>query len=211
MKKTLVILTAILACSSLPGQSMSDNIRTISYTSMADAESKLMHYYQERVQKYPDGYDENFNPPMPYIMFTDLIINDSRAFDYDFAKFIGASENDERTKMPLRIVDSPDKKIRLYTWDQDYGSMSNYFGITSIKNGPTVLSYADHIEAADGSHMFPNIAAGAYDIDVVHEGAGSPIYIVYEHSTSSSNCITMEASAYKIIGNKIERTSDKLF
>ena len=99
MKRLIVILTlSFISLTSLcqsTTNSISDGARRIYYSDIVDAETKIIEYYEERLKKYPDGDDEDFNSALPYKMFTELILHDPRAFNYSFERFLDASENDK--------------------------------------------------------------------------------------------------------------------
>lgn len=197
---TVLVFGAKLFAQSVP-LSISDGKCRIYYNGIPDAEEKILKYYGERLKKYPDGYDDDSNSALPYKMFTELILHDPRAFDYDFERFLVASKDDFATRRPLRIVSSPDRKIRLYTWDEHGGTMTNYSGITSISVGNTVFSYStinDEVSGYNESSEFVDIASGAYEIDQFVGTDSEPVYIVYSHSSGSSIMQFNYASLYQI-------------
>lgn len=209
MIRSLFILTLLFVCPSLFGQtdanSIYDGARRIYYSDIVDAETKILDYYEERLKKYPDGYDDDFNSALPYKMFTDLILHDHRAFNYSFERFLDASKQDDGTRRPLRIVDSPDKKLRLYTWDEHGGTMTNYSGITSISTEGEVFSYATHKDefGENTTDGFPDVASGAYEINLFTDDFSETVYIIYNHSSGSSRMQLQDASLYKIHNNRI--------
>lgn len=205
IKRTISIFTALFLGANLFAQSVplsiTDGERRIYYDGIADAEAKILKYYEDRLKKYPDGYDDDFNSALPYEMFTDLILHDPRAFDYDFERLLTASANDCGVRRSLRIVSSPDKKIKLYTWDEHGGTMTNYSGITSIAVGNTIFSYStfkDEISGYNEIDEFVDIASGAYEIDQFIGADGEPVYIIYSHSSGSSIMQLHYASLYQI-------------
>lgn len=209
MKRLIVILTlSFISLTSLcqsTTNSISDGARRIYYSDIVDAETKIIEYYEERLKKYPDGDDEDFNSALPYKMFTELILHDPRAFNYSFERFLDASENDKRTIRALRIIESPDQKVRLYTWDEHGGTMTNYSGITSIKTGESVFSYATQKDEFGENTIdsFTDIASGAYKIDQFIDNFYDTVYVIYSHSSGSSRMQLQYASLYKIQNNRV--------
>ena len=196
-------------------RSIFDGERRIYYTDIEDAETKILEYYAEKCEvseddgedEYDDEYEEECRSKLPYQMFAELILNDPRAFDYDFERFIAASEDDIETVRPLTIIESPDRKLRLYTWDVDGGTMTNYTGITSIVSGGSVYS---HLSCPDGelemeeTESFPDLASGAYAIEQLTDANGETIYAVFTYS-SGSNIMRMETiKTYRIRGHFVE-------
>lgn len=212
MKHSLIILYALLISICSFGQpasnSISDGTRRIYYTDIVDAETKILTYYEERLKKYPYGYDDDSNSALPYKMFTELILHDSRAFNYGFERFLNASENDEGTLRSLRIVDSPDKRLRLYTWDEHGGTMTNYSGITSIATTGAVFSYATQMDESGQNIVeeFADIASGAYRIDQFTDDFAETVYIIHSHASGSNRMQLQYASLYKIQNNRAVET-----
>ena len=185
MRHISVILISLLGTLGLWGQttnSISDGVRRIYYSDIVDAETKIIEYYEERLKKFPDGYDTDFSSALPYKMFTDLIIHDSRAFNYNFERLIDASEKDKGTRRPLRINISPDQNIKLYTWDEHGGTMTNYSGITSILHDGSITSYATSHDEISGENTVNgkiDIASGSYKIDQFTDDFSETVYIRY--------------------------------
>lgn len=184
-------------------RSIFDGERRIYYTDIEDAETKILEYYAEKRGVSEDEY----GPMLPYQMFAELILHDSRAFDYDFSRFLEASEEDRGTVRALRIIESPDRKLRLYTWDADGGTMTNYSGITSITAGGSVFSYSTFPDEDTGMNYtddFPDIASGAYAIEQLTDANGETIYAVYSHSSGSNMMQHLCVNMYRIRGHFIE-------
>ena len=192
-------------------RSIFDGERRIYYTDIEDAETKILEYYAEKCEVSEDEdeeeYEDEYGTMLPYQMFTELILHDPRAFDYDFSRFLEASEEDSGTIRALRIIESPDKKLRLYTWDVDGGTMTNYSGITSIASGGSVFSYLccpDEELEMEETEIFPDVASGAYAIEQFTAANGETIYAVFTYS-SGSNLMHMKGiKAYKIRNHFIE-------
>lgn len=189
---TLFCIMSIVSFSQLPVRSMSDGEKRIYYSCVADAEHKLLELIQASGNMY------NF----PSKLFVDLILNDERCFEYDFAKLIEASS--KVTMRQLRIKTSCDGKLRLYSWDADGGTMSNYIGITSYKNEYGIQSFASPIEYgsySDDENLyieFGYIACGVTDIVTLTKNDGYNVYIVKSHSSGSNILQMTTLSAYTI-------------
>lgn len=202
---TLLWFSSIAVFGQSSTNSISDGVRRIYYSDIVDAETKIIEYYEERLKEYPDGYDDDFNSALPYKIFTELILHDSRAFNYDFERFLNASENDQGTRRSLRIVDSPDKRIRLYTWDEHGGSMTNYSGITSIATGGDVFSYATQKDESGENTIdtFTDIASGAYKIDQFVDDFSETVYIIHSHSSGSTRMQLQYVCLYKLQNGRV--------
>lgn len=210
MKQLLLFLSIVLISINAFGQpttkSITDGTRKIYYSDIVDAETKIIEYYEERLKMFPDGDDDNFNSALPYKMFTDLILHDSNAYNYSFERLIDASENDRATRKPLRIVCSPDNNIRLYTWDEHGGTMTNYSGITSISYNGVISSYATSTDENSGENQvkgFIDIASGAYHIDQFVDDFLENVYVIHTHSSGSTRMQLQYASLYKVQNGKV--------
>lgn len=209
MRHISVILISLLGTLGLWGQttnSISDGVRRIYYSDIVDAETKIIEYYEERLKKFPDGYDTDFSSALPYKMFTDLIIHDSRAFNYNFERLIDASENDKGTRRPLRINISPDQNIKLYTWDEHGGTMTNYSGITSILHDGSITSYATSHDEISGENTVNgkiDIASGSYKINQFTDDFSETVYIIHSHASGSSRMQLQYASLYKVQNGRL--------
>lgn len=174
-------------------KSMYDGEKRIYYTSLEEAEAKLLGYIQD------SGLCNDF--PSKY--FIDLVLNDERCFYYDFTKLIEAST--EVTVRPLRIRMSDDRKLRLYSWDSDGGTMSSYTGITSYKNESGIHSFASPIgddwtsEDNDNPYIqLGNIACGVSKIITLQRNNGDNVYLVLSHSSGSNIMQSTTLAAYTI-------------
>ena len=166
-----------------------------------------MQYYDERKNEFKSTHDDESNSVFPYNMFKNLIVNDSRAFNYDFSKIIDASSKDEGTLRPLRILKSKDNRLKVYTWDEHGGSMTNYSGITSISDKKGVISYATHMDESEGFNVALegqfDLASGTYRIDTIMNSTAETIYLVYKHYSGSTLMQFQEVTAYNIYDNRI--------
>ncbi len=174
-------------------KSMSDGEKRIYYSSISEAESKLIGLMQSSDNYYS----------FPSKMFVDLVLNDDRCFEYDFTQLIEASS--EATIRRLRIKTSDDGKLRLYSWDVDGGSMSHYIGITSYKNNKGIHSFASPIDSdysldnTDDSYIkIGYVACGVTNITTLLRNNGANIYIVKSHSSISNTIQTTILDAYMI-------------
>lgn len=202
--KRLCIVVILLCCltSIIVGQqhvkSMYDGEKRIYYSSVEEAENKLVEYIQAT----------NKSRDFPSKLFVDLILNDDRCFYYDFSKLIDASA--KVTIRQLRIKTSDDGKLRLYSWDADGGTMSRYTGITSYKNENGIHSYASPIgedwESDDDNNPYTQlgyIACGVTKVITLPQNNGSNAYIVFTHSSGSSIMQSTTLNAYVIDSNGI--------
>ena len=174
-------------------KSMYDGEKRIYYSTVEEAENKLLEY----IQANNKGYD------FPSKLFVDLILNDDRCFYYDFSKLIEASA--EVTIRQLRIKTSDDGKLRLYSWDADGGTMSYYTGITSYKNQNGIHSYTspigedwDFFDEKDPYIQMGIIACGVTKIVTLPCTNGNNVYVVFIHSSASNIMQTSTLGAYKI-------------
>ena len=192
----VVVLLCCLASISFGQQkvkSMYDGEKRIYYSSVKEAENKLLEYIQTH----------NTLNEFPSKLFVDLVLNDDRCFYYDFSKLIEASA--KVTIRQLRIETSDDGKLRLYSWDADGGTMSCYTGITSYKNGNGIHSYASPI--GEDWYTFDDkdpyiqkglISCGVTKIVTLPSTNGNNVYVVFTHSSASSIMQTTTLDAYRI-------------
>lgn len=201
MKKYIFLLLAIFATSAAAQDltcSITDGETTIQYSSIADAENKLIEYIDKN-----DNYCS-----FPSKLFSELVMNDERCFGYDFGRLIERAE--DATVRPLRVVTSDDGNLRLYTWDVDGGTMSCYSGIASFRNSNGIFSYTSvnddygDIESDDESQNYANMACGVFEIKTIRLSNGTPVYAVYTHSSGSSIMHMTIVTAYAITESGIE-------
>lgn len=201
MKKYIFLLLAIFATSAAaqdPTRNITDGETTIQYSSIADAENKLIEYIDKN-----DNYCS-----FPSKLFSELVMNDERCFGYDFGRLIERAY--DATVRPLRVVTSDDGNLRLYTWDVDGGTMSCYSGIASFRNSNGIFSYTSvnddywDIESDDESQNYANMACGVFEIKTIRLSNGTPVYAVYTHSSGSSIMHMTIVTAYAITESGIE-------
>ena len=201
MKKYIFLLLAIFATSAAaqdPTRNITDGETTIQYSSIADAENKLIEYIDKN-----DNYCS-----FPSKLFSELVMNDERCFGYDFGRLIERAH--DATVRPLRVVTSDDGNLRLYTWDVDGGTMSCYSGIASFRNSNGIFSYTSvnddywDIESDDESQNYANMACGVFEIKTIRLSNGTPVYAVYTHSSGSSIMHMTIVTAYAITESGIE-------
>lgn len=178
---------------------MYDGEKRIYYSTVEEAESKLLEY----IQANNKGHD------FPSKLFVDLVLNDDRCFYYDFSKLIEASA--EVTIRQLRIETSDDGKLRLYSWDADGGTMSRYTGITSYKNQNGIHSYAspigedwDFFDEKDPYIQMGIISCGVTKIVTLPCTNGNNVYVVFTHFSASNIMQTSTLDAFKIDANGLK-------
>ena len=195
MKKYVFLLLALFTISATAQnltRSITDGETTIQYSSIADAENKLIEYID----------DNNSYCGFPSELFSELVMNDERCFGYDFGRLIERAK--DATVRPLRVVTSDDGNLRLYTWDVDGGTMSCYSGIASLRNSNGISSYTTvnddswDSELSNESQNYAYIACGAFEIETITLPNGSPIYAIFTHSSGSSIMHLTVVSAYTI-------------
>ena len=191
----LLTLFAISVTAQNQTRSITDGKTTISYSSIADAEYKLIEYIDKN-----DSYCG-----FPSELFSELVMNDERCFGYDFGRLIERAEN--ATVRPLRVVTSDDGNLRLYTWDVEGGTMSCYSGIVSYRNSNGIFSRTTINDDTWGneSQNYANMACGVFEIKTIRLSNGTPVYAVYTHSSGSSIMQMTVVAAYEITESGIEQ------
>ena len=197
MKKYVFLLLALFALSVSAQEevhSITDGETNIYYSSIADAENKLIEYIDNN-----DSYCG-----FPSELFSELVMNDERCFGYDFGRLIERAR--DATVRPLRVVTSDDGNLRLYTWDVDGGTMSCYSGIVSYRNSNGIFSHTTVNDDTwgDESQNSAYIACGAFEIETITLPNGSPIYAIFTHSSGSSIMHMTTVEAYVITHTGIE-------
>ena len=202
MKNYIFLLLTLFALS-VPAQdkvhSITDGETTIQYSSIADAENKLIEYIDNN-----DSYCG-----FPSKLFSELVVNDERCFTYNFERLIEKAQS--ATVRPLRVVTSDDGNLRLYTWDVDGGTMSCYSGITSYRNSCGIYSHTSvtenywNIESDNESLDIANIACGAFEIKTIKLSNGKHVYAVFTHSSGSNIMQMTVVEAYAITETGIEQ------
>lgn len=191
MKKYVFLLLALFALSVSAQEevhSITDGETNIYYSSIADAENKLIEYIDNN-----DSYCG-----FPSELFSELVMNDERCFGYDFGRLIERAR--DATVRPLRVVTSDDGNLRLYTWDVDGGTMSCYSGIVSYRNSNGIFSHTTVNDDTwgDESQSSAYIACGAFEIKTIRLSNGNPVYAIFRHSSGSSIMHMTVVSAYTI-------------
>lgn len=194
-----ITLAAILIALAAPAQKqrfMYDGEKKIYYTSVADAENKLIDHIKKN-----KGYRS-----FPERFFAYLISNDERCFTYDFSRLEEVTES-AATARPLRVVTSEDGMLRLYSWDIEGGTMSSFSGITSYKDKNRIFSHifiSDEIdmdeyeEGLDKSRKIGAIACGVYDINSIRLNSGQTVYVVHSYASGSGIMYSSGLEAYTI-------------
>lgn len=202
MKKYISLLLALFTISAAAQnqtRSITDGETTIQYSSIADAENKLIEYINNI-----DSYSS-----FPSKLFSELVVNDERCFTYNFERLIESAR--DVTVRPLRVVASDDGNLRLYTWDVDGGTMSCYSGIASFRNSNGIFSYTSvnddywDIESDVESQNYANMACGVFEIKTIRLSNGTPVYAVFTHSSGSSIMQMTVVAAYEITESGIEQ------
>ena len=191
MKKYVFLLLALFTISVAAQdltRSITDGETTIQYSSIADAENKLIEYIDNN-----DSYCG-----FPSELFSELVMNDERCFGYDFGRLIERAR--DATVRPLRVVTSDDGNLRLYTWDVDGGTMSCYSGIVSYRNSNGIFSHTTVNDDTwgDESQNSAYIACGAFEIKTIRLSNGNPVYAIFTHSSGSSIMHMTVVRAYTI-------------
>ena len=195
MKKLLLLLA--LTCTLVPvysqerGQtrSMSDKYKKIYYTSIEDAERKLIQYHEER--RSDEIRDNNHcTDCFPYDMFKSLVKSDERTLTYDF----NLSEIDE--------ILSADGNVKLYKWI--YGVYA-----TTGADSDGILTYMSkgrylYCESEEGDEGYYDLVVptDTYKIETVTLDEGYPVYLFFAgHRTASS--YDEWVSAYILSGSSL--------
>ena len=195
MKKYISLLLALFTISTAAQnqtRSITDGETTIQYSSICDAENKLIEYIDKN-----DSYSR-----FPSELFSALVMNDERCFGYDFGRLIERTK--DATVRPLSVTTSDDGNLRLYTWDVDGGTMSCYSGIVSYRNSngisscTTVNDDSWNSELDNESQNYAYIACGAFEIETIMLPTGKPVYAIFTHSSGSSIMHLTVVSAYTI-------------
>ena len=187
------ILTTLPICAqdSNNDRSMSDKYKKIYYTSIEDAERKLIQYQNERRSKEISDNDNFSTSFFPYEMFISLVKSDERTLTYDF----NLSEIDE--------ISSADGNVKLYNWI--YGIYA-----TTGEDSDGILTYMskgryryyESKEAYDGSHDLV-VPTDTYKIETVTLDEGSQIFLFIANHRDAV-CRSEWVSAYIISGSSME-------
>lgn len=144
---------------------MSYGESVIYYTSVADAENKLI----EHIRRNED------NTGFPSGLFADLILKDERCFEYDFIRLAEASRR--VTFCPLTITASDDGNLRLYHWASDLGLQERYSGITSYRTNDGIHSHKC-LDCEDADDDIGRMAHRATEVYTITGDSGNSIYLV---------------------------------
>ena len=196
MKKLtlLLALTFTLIQVSVQGfsqtRSMSDKYKTIYYTSIEDAERKLIQYQDERRSKGICD-DNNTMSCFPYEMFESLVKSDERTIKYDF----NLSE--------IYETSSADGRLKLYNWV--YGSYvingEDSDGIlTYLSNGRYLFSEST---LSDDGFRDLVVPTDTYRIETIALDDGTPIFLFFANHRYAV-CYDEWVSAYILSESSIE-------
>lgn len=170
----------------------------IEYNSIADAENKLI----EIIKKHK---------AFPEKLFTYLVENDDRCIAYDFGKLEEAAES--VTHRRFRVITSEDGMLRFYSWDISGGTMSDFSGITSYKDGSKVhthffisgeIEMGDYERGLSESHKIGAKACGVFDVKCIQSSNGQKVYIASSFSCGSGAMALTVLSAYTITNGKLK-------
>lgn len=197
MKKLLLLLALTFTLVPVYAQelshtrSMSDKYKKIYYTSIEDAERKLVQYQNERRSQEISDDDNHSTSYFPYEMFKSLVKSDERTLTYDF----NLSEIDE--------ISSADGNVKLYNWI--YGNYAttgeDSDGILTYKSKGRYL-YCESEESTEGYHILV-VPTDTYRIETVTLEEGEPIYLFFA-SHRVAVCHDEWVSAYIISGSSME-------
>ena len=198
MRYIITLAALLFALNSAAQHFISDGDKRIEYSSIADAENRLI----EIIKKHK---------AFPEKLFTQLVENDDRCIAYDFGKLEKAAER--VTYRPFRVITSEDGILRFYSWDISGGTMSGFSGITSYKDGSKVHSHSfisDEIDMGDyergdsESRKIGVKACGAFDVKCIQPHNGQKVYVVSSFSCGSSAMALTVLSAYTITDGKLK-------
>lgn len=172
-------------------KSMSDKYKKIYYTSIEDAERKLIQYQIERRSKEINDNDDFSTSYFPYEMFKSLVKSDERTLTYDF-------NLDE-----VNEISSADGTVKLYNW-----SYGNY--ATTGEDSDGILTYIskgrylyyESTETDDGYHDLV-VPTDTYKIETVILDEGNHIFLFFAgHRVAVS--LDRWVSAYILSDSSIE-------
>lgn len=198
MKKILLLIalifTQVLVYAQEPShtRSMSDKYKKIYYTSIEDAERKLIQYQNERQSKeISDNDNYNISCYFPYEMFKSLVKSDERTLKYDF----NLSEIDE--------ISSPDGSVKLYNWIHgNYATTGEDSDgiLTYLSNGQ--YTYQESKKSDDGTHELI-VLTDTYRIETVTLTEGNTVFLFFaRHRVAVCRCEWV--TAYILSGSSIE-------
>ncbi len=177
--------------------SMSDGERRIYYSTIEEAETKLIEYAHELYtnEGYSTGGWANNGWLFPIKMFSDLIIQDERTFDYDFERLVKDCKNNS-VNISISYYDS--EAIKLYSVDISGGRMTDFAGITSIKVDNRVFSY----NYTDKENHIINIAPGGVIAKRQKNDQNEEIYFITDYLRVVGREYYATITAYKRSGYK---------
>ena len=197
MKKLILILALTFTLVSAYAQesthtrSISDEHKKIYYTSLEDAEQKLIEYQKERKSKEINDEGIYSTSYFPYEMFKSLVKSDKRALTYEF-------NLDE-----IYEISSADGIIKLYNWVYGVGATTgeDSDGILTYMSKGRYL-YSESKETWDGSHGLV-VPTDTYKIETVTLDEGNPIFLFFA-SHRVAVCYDEWVSAYILSDSSIE-------
>lgn len=170
---------------------MSDRYKKIYYTSIEDAERKLIQYQNERrTQEISD--DDNYSTSyFPYEMFESLVKSDERTLAYDF-------NLDE-----IYEISSADGNVKLYNWI--YGNYA-----TTGEDSDGILTYLSkgryrycESKVSEDGYRDLVVPTDTYKIETVTLDEGNPIFLFFA-SHRVAVCHDEWVSAYILSDSSIE-------
>ena len=163
----LVLISNICLSQSQPYRYMSDKYKKIYYTSIKDAERKLIQYQNERRSKEISDSDNHSTSYFPYEMFTSLVKSDERTLTYDF----NLSE--------IKEISSADGNLKLYNWIYgDYGTTgADSDGILTYKSQGRYL-FSESKTSSEGDHILI-VPTDTYRIETVTLEEGYSVYLFF--------------------------------
>lgn len=188
---SLVLIPNICLSQSQQNRYMSDKYKKIYYTSIEDAERKLIQYQNERQSNEIRDKDKYSTSYFPFEMFMSLVKSDERTMTYDF-------NLDE-----IRDISSADGNVKLYNWIYgDYGTTGeDSDGILTYKSKGRYL-YSESETSSEGNH-FLVVPTDTYRIETVMLDEGYPIYLFFA-SHRIAVCYDEWVSAYILCDSYIE-------
>ena len=197
MKKVLINFITLL---SLLYGIHSNAQSLLPYNSISEAEDQLISYIKATSE-------------FPSKMFADLLVKDTRCFYYDFVKLIDACSYVECSRSrPLDIVSSDDGKVKLYSWDFNGGTMTNYSYAVTFMSSKGLVTYANPWDYSEYKDLTEEQRKSA-DLSIIADGAeeirshklinGKTVYIVQSFLTGSRKMNSKYIDAYSIEGDRI--------
>ena len=194
MKKLNLLLILICgifttSCGNHGPKTITDGTYTITYENVFDAENQLLTI----IHRSKGEWD------LPFKLFSELILNDPRCIDYDFAGLIYDAKKTQTRS--FEVLTSADGSVRLYSFVCKDRPTPTYLGITSIKNKKKVTSYTS---VNEDETNYSSIACGANDMEVLTKRNGEKIYVIQKQSSSSMINNTLTFEAYTLDGKNLK-------